>query len=114
MQPLRLRLKNIELEKIVEYIKYEEPSVIERANILNGLNHGYTSTQISILLNVDQKTVTNIGNIYSELGFEAALYNDERSSRPIDFDDRDRSRIIAMVCPDPPCGCYRWTLDLIL
>ncbi len=43
----------------------------------------------------------------------AALYDDERSGRPIDFDDRERSRIIAMVCTNPPSGCYRWTLDLI-
>jgi hypothetical protein len=114
MQSLKLKLKNMELTAIVEYVKYEEPRVIKRANILNALHHGYTSSQISILLNVNQKTVTNIGNIYSELGFEAALYDDERSGRPIDFDDRDRSRIIAMVCSDPPYGRYRWTLDLIV
>ncbi len=114
VQTLRLKLKNTELAAIVEYVKYEEPRVIKRANILNALHYGYPSSQISILLNIDQKTVTNIGNVYTELGFEAALYDDERSGRPIDFDDRDRSRIIAMVCSDPPYGRYRWTLDLIV
>ncbi len=44
---------------------------------------------------------------------DAALFDDERSGRPVDFDDRERSRIVAMVCSDPPEGSYRWTLDLI-
>jgi hypothetical protein len=114
MVPLTLTLKPNEIRAIKEYLKYEEPRVIRRANILNCLHHGYTSTNISVILNVDQKTVTNIGNVYLEIGFEAALYDDERSGRPIDFDDRERSRIIAMVCSKPPEGTYRWTLDLIV
>ena len=36
----------------------------------------------------------------------SALY-DEGSGRPIDFDDRERSRIVAMVCSKPPRGFYR-------
>lgn len=67
-----------------------------------------------MILNVDQKTVTNVGNAYLEGGFDSALYDDERSGRPIDFDDRERSRIIAMVCTDPPDGTYRCILDLIV
>ena len=114
MRPLKLKLKNKELVAIKEYVKYEEARVIRRANILNCLHHGCTSSQISILLNVDQKTVVNVGNAYLEINFEAALYDDERSGRPIDFDDRERSRIIAMVCTNPPEGNYRWTLDLIV
>jgi hypothetical protein len=35
---------------------------------------------------------------------DAALYDDERSGRPIDYDDHERSRIVAMVCTDPPKG----------
>lgn len=113
MVPLKLKLKQREINAIKELLKYEEPRVIRRANILNCLHHGYISSQIAVILNVDQKTVTNVGNAYLELGFESALYDDERSGRPIDFDDRERSRIIAMVCSNPPDGSYRWTLDLI-
>jgi transposase len=113
MLPLVLKLKKKELTAIKEFIKYEEPRVIRRANILNCLHHGYSSGDISLILNVDPKTVTNVGNAYLEEGFDSALYDDERSGRPIDFDDREKSRIIAMVCTDPPSGSYRWTLDLI-
>ncbi len=110
---LTLRLKEKGVIAIKEFLKYEEPRVIRRANILNCLHHGYSSGEISLILNVDPKTVTNVGNAYIKEGFDCALYDDERSSRPIDFDDRERSRIIAMVCTDPPSGSYRWTLDLI-
>ena len=114
MLPLTLKLKNKELLAIKKLLKYEEPRVIRRVNILNCLHHGYLSGDISIILNVNQKTVTNVGHTYLEAGFDAALYDDERSGRPIDFDDRERSRIIAMVCSDPLDGSYRWTLDLIV
>ena len=114
MQPLTLNLKPEDLEGIKELLKYEEPRVIRRANILNCLHHGYLSSEISMILNVSQKTVTNVGNAYLESGFDAALFDDERCGRPIDFDDRERSRIIALVCSDPPKGYYRWTLDLIV
>mgnify|MGYP003435091119 CR=1 FL=1 len=112
--PLKVSLNKKEVATIKELLKYEEPRVIRRANILNCLHHGYVSTDISIILNVDQKTITNIANVYLDLGFESALYDEERSGRPIDFDDRERSRIVAMVCTNPPDGSYRWTLDLIV
>lgn len=114
MKPLKVTLTQNELANIKEYVTYEEARVIRRSNILNCLHLGYKTGDISSILNVDPKTVTNIANTYLDLGFEAALYDDERSGRPIDFDDRERSRIIAMVCTDPPKGNYRWTLDLIV
>lgn len=112
--PLELRLTKKEVEAIRFRLKVEEPRVIRRANILNCLHLGYTSTDIAAILNVDVKTVTNVGNVYLERGLENALFDEERSGRPIEFDDRDRSRIIAMVCSKPPRGFYRWTLDLIV
>lgn len=114
MAPLRVRLKPHELKKIRHLLGIEEPRVIRRANILNCLHLGYVSSDIAMILNVDPKTVTNVGNAYLESGLESALYDEERSGRPIDFDDRERSRIVAMVCSDPPRGFYRWTLDLIV
>jgi transposase len=114
MPPLSLRLKPTELERVRYLLGIEEPRVIRRANILNCLHLGYVSSDIAAILNVDPKTVTNVGNAYVEDGLDSALYDDERSGRPIDFDDRERSRIVAMVCSSPPQGFYRWTLDLIV
>jgi transposase len=113
MVALKLALSSGERRRIKELLKYEEARVIRRANILNALHLGYTSGQIAELLQVDPKTVTNVGHAYAEGGMESALFDEERSGRPIDFDDRERSRIVAMVCSDPPTGNYRWSLDLI-
>lgn len=111
---IRVQLRKKDLLVIKEYLKYEEPRVIRRCNILNALNLGYGISEIADLLHVHRNTVRNIALVYNDSGLDSALYDDERSGRPIDFDDRDRSRIIAMVCSDPPKGYYRWTLDLIV
>lgn len=111
---VQVKLSKTDLGVIKEYLMYEEARVIRRCNILNALHLGYGIIEISMLLQVHRNTVRNIGMTYQESGLEAALFDDERSGRPIDFDDRERSRIIAMVCSDPPQGYYRWTLDLIV
>jgi transposase len=111
---LTLTLAKKELEEIRFRLKVDEARVVRRANILNCLHLGYASTEIAAILNVDPKTVSNVGNAYLEDGLEHALFDEERSGRPIEFDDRDRSRIVAMVCSKPPRGFYRWTLDLIV
>lgn len=111
---MSLRLKPRELTRIRHLLGIDEPRVIRRANILNCLHLGYVSSDIAMILNVDPKTVTNVGNAYLEGGLDSALFDEERSGRPIDFDDRERSRIVAMVCSQPPRGFYRWTLDLIV
>jgi transposase len=97
-----LKLKSSDLTEIRYRLSVEEPRVIRRANILNCLHLGYTSSAIAQILNVDPRTVTNVGNAYLEGGLDSALYDEERSGRPIDFDDRERSRIVAMVCSQPP------------
>lgn len=114
MTPISISLHHTQVTKISELLKYEEPRVIRRCNILSCLRQGMTSGLISKALHVDSKTVRNIAHVYLESGLDAALYDDERSGRPIDIDDREKSRVVAMVCSDPPSGHYRWTLDLIV
>jgi transposase len=112
--PISITLHHTQITKIREILKYEEPRVIRRANILSCLHDGMSSSTISRVLHVDPKTVRNVAHTFLESGLDPALYDDERLGRPIDIDDRERSRIIAMVCTDPPKGHYRWTLDLIV
>ena len=75
--------------------------MIRRCNILSCLHNGMTSGTIAKILHVDPKTVRNIAHAFLEKGLDAALYDDQREGRPIDYDDKDRSRIVAMVCSDP-------------
>ena len=114
MESLSIKLHWTQENKIAELLKYEEPRVIRRCNILSCLHNKMTSELISTALHVDPKTVRNIAHVFLKKGLDAALYDDERSGRPIDIDDKERSRIIAMVCSNPPDGNYRWTLNLIV
>ena len=114
MVQLEVKLHWTQVEKISKLLDYEEPRVIRRANILSCLNSGMATNLISTVLHVDPKTVRNIADAYLERGLDGALYDEQRCGRPIDIDDRERSRIVAMVCSNPPDGHYRWTLDLIV
>ena len=73
--------------------------------------HWKQEQRIAKILSFEERRVVRRANI---LSLDAALYDDERSGRPVDIDDRERSRIVAMVCEDPPPGYSRWTLDLIV
>lgn len=86
---------------------------ISRAHVLNLRNKGYTVIEVGDILDLTPRTVINITNNYEDGGIEKALKDDPRPGQPIKFDDRIKSRIIALVCSDPPEGFDRWTLDLI-
>ena len=46
-------------------------------------------------------------------GWSAPLYDKQRPGAQSLLDTRQRQRIIAMVCSDPPAGRARWTVRLI-
>lgn len=86
---------------------------ISRAHTLNLRHKGYTVIEVSDILEITPRTVINITNNYEEGGIEKALKDDPRSGQPIKFGDRIKSKIVALVCSDPPEGFDRWTLELI-
>lgn len=86
---------------------------ISRAHVLNLKNKGYTVIEVADILELTPRTVINITNNYEDGGIEKALKDDPRPGQPIKFDDRIKSKIIALVCSDPPDGFDRWTLELI-
>ena len=83
-------------------IGYEEARVIRKAHILSGLHNGMTWGMRARALPGDPKTVRNVAHVFIEDGLDAAPFDEEKSGPPNDFDDRERSRIIAMVCTAPP------------
>lgn len=115
MSPIKIKLTTKELKKIKEINKKEakSPQIVIRGQILKFRNLNMGTADICELLDVSAKTVTNTLNNYLELGLDRAIQDDYRSGRPVEFDDRDKSNIIAMVCTDPPEGYARWTIDLI-
>jgi transposase len=73
-----------------------------------------TCAQIAQIVNVDRRTVTNVGDAYLKGGLDSALFGEESCGRPIDFDDREHSRLVAIVRSNPPKSFYRWTPDMIV
>ena len=85
--------------KILEIIKKgkHDARVINRAHTLNMRSKGATAED----------------NYFYD-GFKKALYDDPRPGIPPKFDESIKSRIVAMVCSEPPEYFDRWTLDLIV
>lgn len=87
--------------------------LLSRAMTLKMKDKNYTNIEIADILEITPRTVINIYQNYTELGLDRALKDDPRPGQPIQFDDRIKSNIVAMVCSDPPEGFDRWTLELI-
>lgn len=107
-------LKPRDREQILQIIKTAtDARVIYRANTLNLRHKGLSAAEIADFLEITSRTVFNIESNYEEGGLEKALYDDPRPGAPVQFDDRIKSKIVALVCSNPPEGFDRWTLDLI-
>jgi len=93
--------------------KGDNARVISRAHALNMRDKNLTQIEVADFLELTSRTIYNIEKNYEKGGLDKALYDDPRPGAPIDFDDRVKSKIVALVCSDPPEGFDRWTLDLI-
>ena len=87
--------------------------VIKRAQSLRLLAAGQSPPQAGRSVGLTAKGVRDIGWRYLEQGLSAALYDRPRSGAPPRFQARQKQRIIAMVCTEPPEGRARWTVRLI-
>lgn len=46
-------------------------------------------------------------------GLQAALFDQPRSGRPVEFDGKQRAKITALACSIPLQGRARWTIRLL-
>ena len=86
---------------------------INRAHCLNQRDRGLTTIEIAEFLEWTPRTVIEVCSTYMREGLERALKDDYRSGRPVEIDARIQSRIVALVCSDPPEGFDRWSLELL-
>ena len=86
---------------------------VVRAMTLLLKQKGQTRAEIADTLDITPRTVTNTCNNYLEYGFDRAIKDDPRPGQPVIVDDRIKSKIVAMVCSNPPEGFDRWTLELL-
>ncbi len=84
-----------------------------RARILDLLHRGQHPEAIASALQVSLQTIFNVKRRYRDAGFDAALFDQPRSGRPIRIDGPQRAKITALACSAPPEGHARWSLRLL-
>ena len=84
-----------------------------RALVLKMKHLNYSNIETAEVAGITPRTVINICQSYQKAGLFVALNDDPRPGQPVQFDDRIKSRIIAIVCSQPPEAFDRWTLELL-
>src|SRR5262245_48562204 len=114
MRKHHLTLKKADRERLESLIaKGKLPAkVFRRATGLLELDRGKTLASVAETLSVDYNTVASWRDNYKEQGLKC-LEDAPRSGRPVKFDGKQRAKITALACSDPPEGHARWTLSLL-
>lgn len=114
MRKHHLTLKKADREYLESLIaKGKLPAkVFRRATGLLELDRGKTLATVAETLSVDYNTVARWRDSYKEQGLKC-LEDAPRSGRPVEFDGKQRAKITALACSDPPEGHSRWTLSLL-
>lgn len=84
-----------------------------RARTLDLLHRSQHPDLIAATLRISTQSVFNIKRRYLAGGLDAALYDQPRSGRPVEIDGRQRAKVTALACSQPPNGHARWTLRLL-
>ncbi len=91
----------------------EQVRVVLRAVALQRLGEGMSAPRIAAVLTLTRQSVRNLARGYQQGGLERALYDKQRPGAASLLSTKQRQRIIAMVCSDPPQGRARWTVRLL-
>lgn len=111
-QHIKLRTKDRDyLESIISKGKLSA-KVFKRATALLELDRGKTLTAVAETLGVSRVTVMAWRDKYKEQGLKS-LEDAPRSGRPPEISGRQRAKITALACSEPPEGRARWNLRLL-
>ncbi len=112
---LRLKLSKADENAVREILHggIQQVQVVVRSLALLRLSAGDSAPTVARALDLNPKTVRDIGKRYLEGGLNRALYDRPRPGAQRVFSPAERQRIIAMVCGDPPDGQARWSIRLI-
>ena len=91
----------------------EKARKITRSRILLLAHEGKTDTQIIEALKVARNTIRTVRSRYVQEGLESAINEQPRPGAPKKFTGRQKAKITAIACSEPPEGRSRWTLRLI-
>ena len=111
---LVLPLSEEEKEKVKQILNKGKASarIFKRARVLELFDEGLTSPTIARYVGVTAETVRRIGWNYVKGGLKQALYDAPRPGGKKKVSKDEETRIVALVCSDPPEGYDRWTVRL--
>jgi hypothetical protein len=87
--------------------------VLQRAQILLALDQGVEDRQIVSVLQVERTRIWRTRQRYGEGGLPAALYERQRSGRPVEYGETAEAELVALACSAPPSGAGHWSLPLL-
>jgi putative transposase len=109
---VKLRTKDRDyLESLISKGKLSA-KVFKRATALLELDRGKTLTAVAETIGVSRVTVMAWRDKYKEQGSKS-LEDAPRSGRPPEISGRQRAKITALACSEPPAGHARWNLRLL-
>jgi transposase len=111
----QVKLKPEEQKKLEQLISkgVEKVRKITRCRILLIANEGKPDSHIMETLRVARNTVRTVRVRYVKEGLEAAINERPRPGAPLRFNGKQKAKITALACSNPPEGKSRWTLRLL-
>jgi transposase len=113
--PLSIEVKQKDQNELRELLRggVQQVRVVLRALALLQLAKGVSAPRIARVVPLTPQAIRNLGRRYQQGGLDAALYDKQRPGAAPILDARQKQRVIAMVCSDPPEGRARWTVRLV-
>jgi putative transposase len=90
----------------------QQVRVVLRALALLQLADDASAPRIAKVIPLTPQAIRRLGHRYKQVGLDGALYEKQRPGAAEVLDTRQKQRIIAMVCSEPPEGRSRWTVRL--
>jgi putative transposase len=112
---LRVRLAKRDREELDGILSggVQPVRVLLRGLVLRQLHDGKAVSEVAANVRLTPKAIREMGWRYENAGLDRALYDRQRPGAQTLLQDKQRQRIIAMVCSDPPPGRARWTIRLV-
>src|ERR1700692_354106 len=103
---LRIDITSKDRKRLRELLSggVQQVRVVLRAVALSQLAQGVSAPRISSVIPLTPQAIRKVGHRYQQGGLERALYEKERPGAAQVLDDRQKQRVIGMVCTHPPEG----------
>lgn len=86
---------------------------VVRALALLRLDAGVSAPQVATMLEMTGEGVRKIARRYHQSGWEAAVFEGPRPGKKPALDNRQKQKVVALACSQPPAGHARWTIRLL-